>query len=173
MGYLSIYLLLLVWSLSCDWLFWDPTDCSLPGSSDHGISQARISEWVSFDRGSSWPRDGTCISCISRQILYHWATREALHLFRSSLISLKSILQCRSPLLLLLSLFVSYSLWSCCEISFSHCSLLVYRNTVYFLYVDPVSCNLAELALVLIYIYFLIGFPRTFYIQDHVICKER
>ena len=36
-------------------------DCSPPGSSVHGISQARILEWVaiSSSRGSSWPRDGT------------------------------------------------------------------------------------------------------------------
>ena len=58
----------------------DPMDCSLPGSSVHGISQARILEWVviSFSRGSSQSRDGTCISCTGRSILYHWATREAL-----------------------------------------------------------------------------------------------
>ena len=33
----------------------DPMDCSLPGSSVHGIFQARILEWVaiSFSRGSS------------------------------------------------------------------------------------------------------------------------
>ena len=37
----------------------DPMDCSLPGSSIHGIFQARILEWVaiSFSRGSSQPRD--------------------------------------------------------------------------------------------------------------------
>ena len=37
----------------------DPMDCSLPGSSVHGISQARILEWVAipFSRGSSQPRD--------------------------------------------------------------------------------------------------------------------
>ena len=37
-------------------------DCSPPGSSLHGISQARILEWVaiSLSRGSSWPRDPTC-----------------------------------------------------------------------------------------------------------------
>ena len=37
----------------------DPVDRSLPGSSIHGILQARILEWVaiSFSRGSSWPRD--------------------------------------------------------------------------------------------------------------------
>ena len=57
----------------------DPMDCSPTGSSVHGISQARILEWVaiSFSRGSSQPRDGMCISCIGRRILYHWATREA------------------------------------------------------------------------------------------------
>ena len=31
----------------------DPMDCSLPGSSVHGILQARILEWVAFSRGSS------------------------------------------------------------------------------------------------------------------------
>ena len=46
------------------------------------ISQARILKWVtiSSSRGSSWPRDQTCISCVScidKQILYHWATWEA------------------------------------------------------------------------------------------------
>ena len=40
----------------------DPIDYSLPGSSLHGILQARILEWVAmpFPRGSSWPRDQTC-----------------------------------------------------------------------------------------------------------------
>ena len=54
-------------------------DCSTPRSSVHGISQARILEWVaiSFSRGSSWLRDLTCISCLGRGILYHWATWEA------------------------------------------------------------------------------------------------
>ena len=58
-----------------------PMDSSPPGSSVHGTSQARIPEWVviSFFRGSSQPRDVACISCIScigRQIFYHWATRK-------------------------------------------------------------------------------------------------
>ena len=53
--------------------------CSPPGSSVHGISQARILEWVaiSFSRRSSWSRDPTCVFCIGRWILYHWATRKA------------------------------------------------------------------------------------------------
>ena len=45
----------------------DPMDNSPPGSSVHGISQARKLEWVaiSFSRGSSWPRDWTRNSCIT------------------------------------------------------------------------------------------------------------
>ena len=55
-------------------------DCSPLGSSVHGILQARIVEWVAipFSRGSSWLRDWTQVSCTGRQILYKWATREAL-----------------------------------------------------------------------------------------------
>ena len=60
----------------------DPTDCRLPSSPAHGISQARILEWVaiSFSRESSRPRDQiqvTCASCIGRQIPYHCTTWEA------------------------------------------------------------------------------------------------
>ena len=45
----------------------DPMDCSLPGSSVHGFSQARVLEWVavSYSRGPSQPRDQTLISCVS------------------------------------------------------------------------------------------------------------
>ena len=54
----------------------DSVDCSSPGSSVLGISQARILEWVAMpsSRGSSKPRDWTHISCIGRWILYHWTT---------------------------------------------------------------------------------------------------
>jgi len=56
---------------------------SPPGSSVHGISQARKLERVaiSFYRGSSQPRDLTHISCIGRQILYHLTTKEA-HMYK-------------------------------------------------------------------------------------------
>ena len=54
----------------------DPMDCSPPGSSVHGILQARILEWVAMP--SSWvfsqPRDWTWVSYVSstgRRILYH------------------------------------------------------------------------------------------------------
>ena len=54
-------------------------DCSLPGSSVHGIFEARILERVaiSLSRRSCQPRDWTYVSCIGRQIIYGWATREA------------------------------------------------------------------------------------------------
>ena len=57
----------------------DLMDCSLPGSSVHGISQVRILEWVAMpsSRGSSRLRDQTHDSCIGRRILYHWATWKA------------------------------------------------------------------------------------------------
>ena len=49
----------------------DPTDCSPPGSSVHGILKARILEWVAIpsSRGSSQPRDRTQVSCIADSVL--------------------------------------------------------------------------------------------------------
>ena len=66
---------------SCLILF-HPVDWGLPGSSVHGIFQARILEQVaiSYSRGSSQPKDRayvSCVSCIGRLILYHLATWEA------------------------------------------------------------------------------------------------
>ena len=57
----------------------DPMDCSPPGSSVHGIPQARILEWVAilFSRGSSQPRDQTWVSQQCRFFIIQ-ATREAL-----------------------------------------------------------------------------------------------
>ena len=48
-------------------LFCNPMDCSPPGSSVHGISQARILEWgvISFSGGPALPKDQTRVSCIS------------------------------------------------------------------------------------------------------------
>ena len=51
----------------------DPMDCSLAGTSVHGILQARILEWgiIFSSRESSWQRVSS-ISCIGKQILYHY-----------------------------------------------------------------------------------------------------
>ena len=56
-----------------------PTKCSPPGSSVHGIFQARILEWgaISCFRGLSWSSGQTWVSCIGRWILYHCTTWEA------------------------------------------------------------------------------------------------
>ena len=57
----------------------DPVDCSLPGSSVHGISQARILEWVAipFPMGSFRSRDRTWDSCIAGGFFTFWTTRES------------------------------------------------------------------------------------------------
>ena len=68
--------------------------CSPPGSSVHGISQARILEWAAIylTRGSSWVKDWTHVSymsCIGWQVLYHWASRKSCSKY--SLSHLKSV----------------------------------------------------------------------------------
>ena len=65
-------------------------DCTLPGSSVHGISQTRILEWfaISLSRGSYWRyrfapllTQGSNLHLqIGRWILSYWNTREASHL---------------------------------------------------------------------------------------------
>ena len=57
----------------------DRMDCRLPGSSLHGILQARVLEWVtiSFSRGTSRPRDRTRVSSIPGRCFNLWTTREA------------------------------------------------------------------------------------------------
>ena len=71
------------WSRSVVSTFYGPMDCSLPGSSIHGIFQARILEWVaiSFSTGSSQPRDWTRVSRIVGRRFTVWATREEGLLF--------------------------------------------------------------------------------------------
>ena len=66
----------------------DPGDCSPPGSSVHGILQARILEWVaiSFSRGSSRPRDQTQVSHIAGRCFtgggVAWETQTNFLLFK-------------------------------------------------------------------------------------------
>ena len=70
-------------------------DCSLPGSSVHGIYQARILEWVaiSFSRGSSWPKDQIHVFCIADALVirkvqikitlrYHFTSTNGVMLFK-------------------------------------------------------------------------------------------
>jgi len=60
-----------LWTTLCN-----PMDCSPPGSSVHGILQARILEWVAMpsSRGALQPRDQTqvsCVSCIAGRFFTH------------------------------------------------------------------------------------------------------
>ena len=58
----------------------NPMNYSPPGSSVHGILQARILEWVAipFSRGSSWSRDWPQVSHIAGGFFTIWATRETI-----------------------------------------------------------------------------------------------
>ena len=65
-------------------------DCSLPGSSVHGILWARISEWIAipFSRGFSQPKDRIWVSCIAGGFSTAWATKEATSLTQSNLFTM-------------------------------------------------------------------------------------
>ena len=78
---------------SCPTLY-DPMKCSLPGSSVHGILQARILERVAilFSRGSSHPRDRTQVSCTAGRFFTVWATREAQLALHQKLFPLQDLL---------------------------------------------------------------------------------
>ena len=66
-------------SLSCIWLFVTSWTVACQDPLSLGFSRQKILEWfvIYSSRASSQPMDWTCISCIARQILYHWATWEA------------------------------------------------------------------------------------------------
>ena len=126
-------------SQSCPTLC-DPMDCSLSGSSIHGILLARVLEWVaiSFSRGFSQPRDRTQVSCtagrrfaILSQTPYSYINVTS-YLFHSSLLlvlllSLHSIT--RSILLFLFILTLVYlPKWVLSFLSFSISSLSYYEK---------------------------------------------
>ena len=82
--YIHKYTCHCVWRSAVSNSFATPwTACSLPGSSVHGIFQARTLEWIaiSFFKRSSRAKDQTQGSCIGKQILYHWATWEAPYIY--------------------------------------------------------------------------------------------
>ena len=68
-----LFMLCCYCSVSCIGVFATPETVALPGSSVHGIPQARRLDWVaiSFPRGSSHPKDQTWVFCIGRWISHH------------------------------------------------------------------------------------------------------
>ena len=87
-----------------------PKDCNLPGSSLHGILQAKILEWeaIPFSRGSFWHRDWIWVSPIAGRFFTVWDTREdccheikrRLFLGRKAMTNLNSILKSKDTTLL-------------------------------------------------------------------------
>ena len=67
-------------------------DSSPPGSSVHGILQARMLEWVAIpsSKGSSWPKDQTQVSCVPGRLFTVWATGKLLPQGRGYLFALVS-----------------------------------------------------------------------------------
>ena len=68
-----------MWNVCCHWLFVNPWTVAHQAPLFMEFSRQKYWSGLPFPtpRGSSWPRDRTHISCIGRQILYHWATWEA------------------------------------------------------------------------------------------------
>ena len=83
--------------VNCVWLC-NPLDCSPQDSSVHGISQARLLEWVTifFSRESSQPRNRThiCVSCIAGRFFTQEAIREVWN-FTYQLHCIYTVLVCK------------------------------------------------------------------------------
>ena len=75
----------------------DPMDYNLPGSSVHGNFQAIILKWVaiSYSRGSSQPKNWSCISCIS--CIGMWILCHVHHLGSPNVILISCLSQMRNP----------------------------------------------------------------------------
>ena len=96
----------------------DPMDCSVPGSSVHGICQARILEWVaiSFSRGCSQSRDRTQVSRIVGRCFTVWATRD--HMVDLSIFwGVSKLFSLMVPTYIPINSERAKSLWSCPTLS--------------------------------------------------------
>ena len=113
----------------------DPVNCSLPGSSVHGILQARILEWVAVpsSRGSSWPRDQTHISCTAGRFFTAEPPKKLKGKF--TLTSNCSPLLCHvgkssNPLISFEPVFLSfYNLYEKCSLCYSSINIVHSKST--------------------------------------------
>ena len=122
-------------------------DCSLSGSSVHGIFQARMLEWIaiSFSRGSSRPRNRSWVSLIAGRRFTIWATREALtklwtHENCSNLL-MKSKKVCKvlkdvNMLILHIFLMSNHHRWGIHSVQ-AHLLLVRYRNHLFMCFLLP------------------------------------
>ena len=98
----------------------DPVDCSLPGSSVYGISQARTLEWVaiSFSRGSSPPRLWTRASCIESRFFTSEPPEKP-----AVVITIHPSASCRTPInqrLALIQCDRGWGVWNAIKVSWQH-----------------------------------------------------
>ena len=85
-------------------------DYSPPGSSVHGILQAKIVEWVAipFSGGSSWPRDWTQVSCIAGTFFTIWVYYPSIPLLSIHLREMKAFVHAKTCVYVFMaSLFIS------------------------------------------------------------------
>ena len=105
----------------------DLMNCSLPGSSVHGIHQARVLEWAAifFPRGSSRPKTRTRISCIAGRFFTDLGMREV---FRIPWTSLYELIHNKSQIKLLSQTIISPLHWQSLGSLVSHFQLFVLSN---------------------------------------------
>ena len=97
----------------------DPMDCSLLGSSVHGVFQARILDWVaiSFARESSQCRKQIWVSCIAGRVFNVWATKEALQIWKGV---------CQSCIF---NLYAEYITWNA-RLNEAHAGIKIARRNI-------------------------------------------
>ena len=115
--------------------------CSHPGSSVHGILQARILEWVaiSFSRGSFQPRDWTQVSWIAGRFFDIWATREALANNKDSIKS-SELKSCEYLIIPWLSVFQDFSAHSACVFN------IIFMKTCYLMLEKAMAPHFSTIA---------------------------
>ena len=98
-----IFICLHAKSLQSSLTLFDPLDCSPPGSSVHGILQAKILQWVAIysSGGSSWFRTWTCVSYRAAPAvqadslpLSHWGSPTHTHTHTHTHVAVVQSLSC-------------------------------------------------------------------------------
>ena len=139
----SFHIVVVLVAQSCPTLC-NTVDCSPPGSSAHGILQARILEWVaiSSSRGSSQPRGWTWVSCIAGRFFTVWATREFHLVFFCFAVTqgCQIILPPSNCFCIFIKNYLTIHLWGC--------FWTLFYSIVYMYYISEY-----------ILVYFLLGFP--------------
>ena len=123
--YLSIYLCSVP-----QWcpILWNPMNCSPPGSTVHGIFQGRILEWVAifYSRGSSWPRDRNCVSCISCIGFFTTVLPGKPNIYKNIVLSNKFVISNH------LNQYISISICGLLYDTFLFCFILLHFNLFHF-----------------------------------------